>query len=305
MIILYAKYGGINEMRNFILGTDWGEDVDDAIAVRLLARAHKEKRINLLGIGINTLIDESYASLYAFLKNEGVSVPIGVDKSFNEPMKYITYQKRLASYESDKNNDMAFDSVKLYRKAISEADGPVEIIEIGFLQVVANVLKSGPDEISDKTGYELFKEKVKKMWIMAGNWTKDGEREYNFCHFKSTREGSAYLCDNCPCEITFLGWEIGSTVHTGNLLKPGDYLYDALHDYGCKEGRDSWDPMTAMLALIGDEKKAGYDIVKGKASVSTEDGSNYFVKNDTGIQKYVIKIQPDDFYANMINEEIK
>ena len=47
MIILYAKYGGINEMRNFILGTDWGEDVDDALAVRLLARAHKEKRIIL------------------------------------------------------------------------------------------------------------------------------------------------------------------------------------------------------------------------------------------------------------------
>ena len=37
-------------MRNFILGTDWGEDSDDCVAIRVLARAHKKGEINLLGI---------------------------------------------------------------------------------------------------------------------------------------------------------------------------------------------------------------------------------------------------------------
>ena len=32
-------------MRTFILGTDWGTDCDDVVAVRLLTRAVKEKKI--------------------------------------------------------------------------------------------------------------------------------------------------------------------------------------------------------------------------------------------------------------------
>ena len=58
-------------MRNFILGTDWGEDCDDCVAVRILARAYKKGEINFLGIGINTLTEYSAPSLYRFLEKEG------------------------------------------------------------------------------------------------------------------------------------------------------------------------------------------------------------------------------------------
>ena len=40
-------------MKNILLGTDWWTDCDDAVAVRLLARAHKAGEIKLIGIGIN------------------------------------------------------------------------------------------------------------------------------------------------------------------------------------------------------------------------------------------------------------
>lgn len=40
-------------MRNFILGTDWWTDCDDAVAVRILARAHKSGKICIKGIGVN------------------------------------------------------------------------------------------------------------------------------------------------------------------------------------------------------------------------------------------------------------
>ena len=88
-------------MRTFILGTDWGEDCDDCVAVRILARAHQKGEINLLGIGINTLTDISAPSLYRFLEKEGVMRPIGVDKNCPHQIKYVTYQKRLAA-ETDK-----------------------------------------------------------------------------------------------------------------------------------------------------------------------------------------------------------
>ena len=64
-------------MRHFLLGTDWGEDCDDAVAVRILARKHRAGEIELCGIGINTRFEESVPSLVAFLESEGVRVPLG------------------------------------------------------------------------------------------------------------------------------------------------------------------------------------------------------------------------------------
>lgn len=40
---------------------------------------------------------------------------------------------------------------------------PVEIIGIGFLQVISALL-----------------EKISKIWIMVGKWDKDGEKQNNF-----------------------------------------------------------------------------------------------------------------------------
>ena len=45
-------------MRNLILGTDWGSDCDDCVAARVVARAHKNGEINLLGIGINCVKEQ-------------------------------------------------------------------------------------------------------------------------------------------------------------------------------------------------------------------------------------------------------
>ena len=67
-------------MRNVILGTDWWTDCDDAVAVRLLCRAHRRGEVRLLGIGVNACMADSAASLSAFLTAEGVEVPVGLDR---------------------------------------------------------------------------------------------------------------------------------------------------------------------------------------------------------------------------------
>ena len=50
-------------MKHLLLGTDWGEDCDDAVAVRFLARKHRAGEIDLCGIGLNTRFEESVPSL--------------------------------------------------------------------------------------------------------------------------------------------------------------------------------------------------------------------------------------------------
>ena len=291
-------------MRKFILGTDWWTDCDDVVALRLLCRAVKDKKVELIGVVINACMEKSVSSLDGFLAKEGLSgIPIGIDLAGTDFMgDQHRYQGRLSNYALNyKSNSDAEDGVRLYRRLLAEAEEPVEIIEIGFLQGVSNLLLSPPDDISPLSGTVLVKEKVKKFWIMAGKWDCPVGNEHNFNNNLRSRAGGSVFCEKCPVPVTFLGFEVGNSVITGGTLNKNDHLYDALCDWGCPEGRSSWDPMTVLLAVIGDEKAAGYDAVAGTASVDPLNGSNTFTPDPLGRHKYVIKIKDDGFYKDMIN----
>lgn len=290
-------------MRHFLLGTDWGEDCDDAVAVRYLARLHRAGEIDLCGIGINTRFAESVPSLTAFLENEGVAIPIGIDRECPELHGRITYQKRLAARRPDVTNADAEDAVRLYRRVLSEATEPVEIMEVGFLQVIAAALESGADEISPLSGIALFCEKVAHVWIMGGRWDVDGGKEYNFSRDAMACRAAATLVEKCPVPITFLGWEVGATVITGSALTEGDMLRDVLIDHGSGKGRMSWDPMLVQLATSPSPDAAGYATVCGTAAVDPATGVNHFAPGQ-GEHRYVVKTREDAFYAAAIDEII-
>lgn len=295
-------------MRKIIFGTDWGEDCDDVVAARVLARKHKEGEIELVGVGINTCVDDSVASLDSFFASEGVSVPVGIDKNALGLVNKITYQKRLAESGLARiTNADAEDGVKLYRRILAESDSPVEILEVGFLQILAGLIESEADEISPLCGVELMRRKVAKVWSMAGKYDENGGREYNIHKSALTRKAAYTVVEKCPVPITFLGFEVGYPVVTGgeSVLCEGDRLLDAMRDYGASKGRNSWDPMTALLAVIGDEEKAGYETVRGTVTVDVESGANFFEKNENGLHTYVVKKFDDEYYSNAINTIIK
>ena len=125
---------------------------------------------------------------------------------------------------------------------LPSAENKVEIIEIGFLQAAAALLKSGADDICEKSGVELVREKVSKFWVMAGKWDADGEKEHNFCLNARSRMGGKEFLSLCPVPVTFLGYEAGCDVITGdNLTDESDVLCRLMRDYGTKNGRSSDD----------------------------------------------------------------
>ena len=227
--------------------------------------------------------------LNRFLELENCILPIGVDKNCPKKEWQNRYQPRLACQTDKKDCDFE-DAVRLYRRLIANAEGKVEIVEIGFLQVLANTLLSEADDISPLSGMELFEKKVDKVWIMGGKFSEQGGKEFNFSYTPFACEASSIILEKCPCEITLLGWETGAELITGNTLKMDDYLYTAISDWGSPEGRESWDPMTAMMAVIGNEAEAG---------------ENYFTPDENSNRKFVIKKFPDEYYSNMINEVIE
>ena len=293
-------------MRKLILGTDWWTDCDDAVALRLLSNADKKGEIKLIGIGINATMEYSVSSLKGFLGAEGLgNIPVGIDLEATDYGGNPKYQKRLAEcFGKEFTNSDAEDAVRLYRRLLSNTEGKVEILEIGFLQVVSALLLSTGDDISEKSGLELVREKVAKFWVMAGKWDGDGEKENNFCRNERSRGAAKIFCELCPVPVTFLGWEIGYGVITGGSLPETDHLKVALNDHGSNNGRHSWDPMTALMAIIGDEKKAGYDTVRGYASVDETDGANHFKESCDGPHAFVKMRLPKEYYANEINSLI-
>ncbi|MBR5307882.1 MAG: hypothetical protein IKU43_03860 [Clostridia bacterium] len=295
--------------KSYILGTDWWTDCDDAVAIRILARAHRENKINLKAVGINACMEHSVPSLDAFLAFDGVTdVPLGIDPEAGDFAGTPKFQIPLAPFAKRyKSNTDAENAVKLYRRILAESTEKVEIIEIGFLNVAADLLLSRADEISDKNGVELVREKVSKFWVMAGKWDEDGGLEHNFCNNDRARKAGETFLKLCPVPATFLGFEVGDSVISGGkaVLPKGDALMNLMETHGSENGRSSWDPMTVLLALTGDEEKAGYDAVTGTATLDVKDGANHFTPCENGMHKYVIKAEPDTFYADAINKLIK
>ena len=294
-------------MRKFLLGTDWWTDCDDAVALRMLARAHKAEEIRLMGIGINACMEYSAASVDGFLCSEGVKdIPLGIDLAATDFGRNPPYQRNLAPLcERYHKNEEAEDAVRLYRRVLSESDGNVEIIEIGFLNVISDVLMSQADDISDKTGLELVREKVSKVWVMAGKWDEENGKENNFCRNSRSRIAGEKFLRLCPVPVTLLGWEVGSTVLTAADLEKDDVLSKVISFYNSPNGRMSWDPRVVLMAFDGDEAKAGYNVKTGTASLNSETGENTFTEDPNGLHRYVIKARPDEYYRDRINELIK
>ncbi len=287
--------------RKIILGTDWWTDVDDCVALRLLCNAHKKGEIDLIGVGINACMEYSAQSLNAFLTAEGLGdIPIGIDLDGTdfEGDRYA-YQQPLCRFShSVRLNKDCKNAVELYKKLIEEADEKVDIIEIGFMTILAGLLDS-------EGGIELFKEKVNKLYIMGGRWDRQNGAEHNFNNNPRSRKAAHILCEKCPVPIVFLGFEIGLDVLSGDGLPETDVLGLCIKEYGCQAtGRHSWDPMTALLCIIGDTEKAGYSTVCGTARVDEATGENNFSVGK-GIHMFVTKNMPDEYYRNEIQKRIK
>ncbi len=293
-------------MRKFILGTDWWTDCDDAVALRLLSYFTGKGSVDVLGFCVNARMEYSARSFDVFRKDCGLGdIPVSIDRNATDFGRNPPYQKRLAEIEGDYLSESYFEEpVAMYRRLLAKAEEPVEIIEIGYAQVLAGLLMSEPDKFSPLNGVELVRQKVAKLWIMAGKWDENPGKENNFARNPRTSRGAEILCRLWPTEMTFLGWEVGVGILTGQTAPENSLLRNVLIDHGSENGRDSWDPMLVLLACTGDEAEAGYSFRQGRVSVDGNTGENFFVCDPTGNAKIVVRNFSADYYSDKINSII-
>ncbi len=288
-------------MRSIIIGTDWWTDCDDVAALKLACRAHREGVWTVAGVALNACMEYSAPSLDGFIKSEGLELPIGLDSGATDFGGRPPYQKYLADTTgSTLANSDCEDAVSLYRRILADSpDGSVELVEIGYPQVLAALLESD--------GRELVARKVKHLLMMAGNWSGEVGRENNFARNRRSREAASRLLERYPGEIIFLGFEVGERVMT----RPKSGLVaDAFRLHGSAGGRSSWDPMLVELALLcpnstdAELESAGYEAVRGIATVDAETGENRFTRDDSGRHRYVKKLLADEVYEERLERLI-
>jgi len=290
-----------------IIDTDMDFDVDDVGALCVAHALQDLGEVDLLAVvhnaGYPTAIGAVSVINHFYNRDE---VPLGAFKG--------EFGRWVGSYYVDDlvenwpapihHYDQVDEPVPVLRQVLSTAeDHSVVISSVGFLTNLADLLSSQPDTISNLSGRELVRNKVKLVAIMGGVYPESEEwSEFNFnC-------GQNYMGDPLEClgksmdavammppevKMVFSGAKVGADVQSGGALSDcaGDDnpCRQAYIDYvGYGNTRSSWDPLTTLYAVRGLEAVGCREEGLGGTNVVGEYGDNWWNYGQGSNQSYLV-----------------
>lgn len=283
---------------SIIFDSDMGPDYDDVGALAMLHNLANSGDCQILA----TIASDNHPRVAAVFKilNSYFNrphLPIGVVRG--SAINIAPWQKwdsiLVSRYPTGNlTNDQAEDAVALYRRILAAApDQSVTVVTVGFLTNLANLLKSGPDKLSNLSGLELVRKKVKLLVSMAACFNAEmGQfREFNV---KMDAGSASFAFENWPGPVIFSGFEIGAAIFTGlPITRKSDLVHSPVKDVfsicipmdpNDKNGRMSWDETAVLVAVKG---YADYFEVAEGRYIAKEDGSNSW--NDQGKGHHYLK----------------
>lgn len=320
LAMLCFGFGMWAQRMNVIFETDMGNDVDDALAIDMLYKYNKQKRINLMAVMLNK--EGEFPPKYIDLLNTWYGqkrIPIGVspraDKSLVAGTNYTQVvcekldEKGKPLYKrSIKDYSKLLSAVKLYRKLLAKTeDASVTIVSVGFSTNLALLLDTKADEYSPLTGKELVAQKVKRLVTMAGHIENPKYAEYNVVN------------DVAACQRVFKEWptpiymspfELGLQVRYPAQSIENDFTWTKRHPivdsykvYLKKiEDRPTWD-LTAVLYAI--DPQQFFNISPAGKIVVTDEGYTHY-KQDAAGKHFYLFITPEqakailDYFVTMV-----
>lgn len=242
--------------KQIIFDTDIGMDCDDAAALGILLNAHKRGECEILAITASTGRDGATATVNAICDYYGVNgIPVGRMKRMLQCDGVNNYAR--AVMEKYGTEDVETDAVPLLRKTLAEAAEKVSVIAVGPLSNLEELLKSKADEFSPLCGADLVKQKVDKLYVMIGSFPQnfDGKRfrEWNLLQ---DVPAARYVIENWSTKKVYLPFEIGAAVFT-EMGQNENPVWYSMKNFAIANGvdisngyrRESWDPVTCMIAL--------------------------------------------------------
>lgn len=336
--ILLVSIGFANAQEKVILDTDPSFDPDDVGCIAMLQTMATHGECDILAIINSTNQKESalcISAINTFYNRK--AIPVGDYKGYSEKINADenTYDFHIAKdYPRElKQWEDSHDGVKLYREILESAkDTSITVVIIGTMHNFYGLLKSGPDDLSDKTGRQLVKEKVKLVATMGGNFLNNkGLDRTNWgganelcaytdwsCMKMERNRMCRYVIENCPAPFMASGWENGNgdyynagngNVMTGQGLKqlPENHItrvsYERHFEYrGGAESitRHSNDQIALHYAIRGEgENYTAY--INGKITLA-ENGECSWDDSADRKQGHIQKNRDDRLIAEEIEE---
>ena len=320
LTMLCFGFGMRAQRMNVIFETDMGNDVDDALAIDMLYKYNKQKRINLMAVMLNK--EGEFPPKYIDLLNTWYGqkrIPIGVSPRADQSLVAGTNYTQVVCEKLDekgkplykrsiKDYSKLLSAVKLYRKLLAKAeDASVTIVSVGFSTNLALLLDTNADEYSPLTGKELVAQKVKRLVTMAGHIENPKYAEYNVVN------------DVAACQRVFKEWptpiymspfELGLQVRYPAQSIENDFTWTKHHpivdSYQVHlekiEDRPTWD-LTAVLYAV--DPQQFFNISPAGKIVVTDEGYTHY-KQDAAGKHFYLFITPEqakailDYFVTMV-----
>ena len=300
-----------NTRMNLIFETDMGNDVDDALAIDMLYKYHRQGRINLMAVMLNK--EGDFPPRYIDLLNTWYGlrrIPIGLSpRSGKSIVAGANYTQVICEKQDERGRPLykrsikdygrLLPAVKLYRKLLAKAeDASVTIVSVGFSTNLALLLDTKADEFSPLSGRELIARKVKRLVAMAGHIENPKYAEYNVVN------------DIAACQRVFAEWptpivispfELGLQVRYPAQSIEHDFTWtrhhpivDSYKAYLEKiEDRPTWD-LTAVLYAV--DPRQFFNISPAGRIAVTDEGYTHFTQDPAGRHFYLF-ITPEQARA--------
>ena len=315
LFLLMAVLCGVAVMRaerqNVIFETDMGNDVDDALAIDMLYKYNKQKRINLMAVMLNK--EGEFPPKYIDLLNTWYGqkrIPIGVSPRADQSLVAGTNYTQVVCEKLDekgkplykrsiKDYSKLLSAVKLYRKLLAKAeDASVTIVSVGFSTNLALLLDTKADEYSPLTGKELVAQKVKRLVTMAGHIENPKYAEYNVVNDVAACQ---HVFNEWPTPIYMSPFELGLQVRYPAQSIENDFTWTKHHPivdsykvYLKKiENRPTWD-LTAVLYAV--DPQQFFNISPAGKIVVTNEGYTHY-KQDAAGKHFYLFITPEQAKA--------
>lgn len=280
-------------MKKIIFDTDLGGDCDDVMALDLLLACEKMGECSLTGVTYSADAKNSVPCIHAILKQHGRGdIPIGrapiPDGTKALSDVYATQvAKAFAAPDSVKYED-AEDAVLLLRRLLT-SNQQTTLCVTGFLTNIAALLLSPPDDISPLGGVQLIAGKVSELVIMGCSFyhQTDGGQAFSEWNIKCDIPAAQTAMSLCPVPVILCPFEVGLNMMTGAAMaaQGGRNAPDSLSYivHGSINGRDSWDPATAIYAVRGSDR---YFEISGAGNCTIDDdGISYFSEYGVGLHR--------------------
>ena len=302
---------GAKERTNIIFETDMGNDVDDALAIDMLYKWHREGRIRLMAVMLNK---EGLAPVqFIDLLNTWYGcrrIPIGTTSRREQSRVAGKNYTQVVCEEKDaKGRPLYKRSIKDYaslptavalhrRLLAAAADQSVTIVSVGFSTNLAELLASTPDEFSPLGGRELVAQKVARLVVMAGHMRDPKYKEYNVVN---DIPACQKVYNQWPTDIVTSPFELGLQIRYPASSIENDFgwtehhpIVDAYKAYLPKmEDRPTWDLTAALYAV---DPQQFFNISPAGRIDVTDEGCTHFTEDANG-RHYYIYVTPQQATA--------